>query len=144
LNDFAWLASQRANLTPEIQNRYHLRDYLHEGMADALAAADLGVMRAGASTLGELPATRLPAILVPGDFSDQDINARYLEAEGAAVALPESRLDGLCALATTLLDDPARLAAMRDNLARLARPDAADRLAALVLELAGVRSGVRV
>jgi UDP-N-acetylglucosamine--N-acetylmuramyl-(pentapeptide) pyrophosphoryl-undecaprenol N-acetylglucosamine transferase len=144
LNDFAWLESQRLSLPPQLQPRYHLRDYLHDGMAGAMAAADLGVMRAGASTLGELPATRLPAILIPGDFSDQDVNARHLEAEGAAVMLPEAHLDNLYTVAAGLLDDPARLSAMRDNLARLARPDAADKLAALVLELAGVASGVWV
>jgi UDP-N-acetylglucosamine--N-acetylmuramyl-(pentapeptide) pyrophosphoryl-undecaprenol N-acetylglucosamine transferase len=141
-NDYEWLQEQRNGLPEDLRGRYHLHDYLHDGMANAFAAADLGVMRAGASTLGELPATRLPAVLIPGDFSDQDINARYLENEGAAVGLPESQLDDLYETVSALLDEPSRLAAMRDRLALLARPEAADRLAALVMEMAGVRPRV--
>src|SRR5690606_2250442 len=104
----------------------------------ALAAADLGIMRAGASVLGELPATRLPAILVPGEYEgwDQSPNARYLEDAGAAVMLPQSRIDELHALALDLLRDKPRLQSMREALARLARPDAAERLARLTLEMA--------
>jgi hypothetical protein len=73
---------ERAKLPADLQPRYHLHAYLHDDIALALAAADLAVMRSGASVLGELPATRLPAILVPGEYEgwDQSNNARYLEA----------------------------------------------------------------
>ena len=66
-------------------------------MADALAASDLAIMRAGASVLGELPAARLPAILVPGEYEgwDQSANARYLEEQGAAVMLRQNEIDHL-------------------------------------------------
>jgi UDP-N-acetylglucosamine--N-acetylmuramyl-(pentapeptide) pyrophosphoryl-undecaprenol N-acetylglucosamine transferase len=141
-NDYSWLDTERQALQPHLRPRYHLYDYLHTEMPLALAAADLGVMRAGASTLGELPAARLPAVLIPGDFSDQADNARYLEDEGAAVMLPESRLDALHETIAGLAGDHGRLNLMREKLAGLARPDAAGRLARLIMELARVRQGV--
>jgi UDP-N-acetylglucosamine--N-acetylmuramyl-(pentapeptide) pyrophosphoryl-undecaprenol N-acetylglucosamine transferase len=135
-NDEAWLRTAHERLSDEERARYHLHAYIHEGIADAFAAADIAVMRAGASTLGELPATRLPAILVPGAFSDQDVNARYLAGKGAAVVLLQDRLDDLKPLVLDLLGDTTRRQSMRDALASLARPDAADRLADLIIEAA--------
>ena len=141
-NDYDWLVTQRAALAQDLQSRYQLYPYLHDEMAPALGAADLAVMRAGASTLGELPAARLPAILVPGDFSDQDDNARYLEGEGAAVVLSEARLDSLFDTIAALTTDHARMDRMRTNLERLAQPEAAEHLAGVLMDLAGVRPRV--
>ncbi len=137
-NDEAWLQSERAKLPAELQHRYHLHAYLHDDMALALAAADLAVMRSGASVLGELPATRLPAILVPGEYEgwDQSNNARYLESEGAAVMLSQSRLDQLYSTVASLLADTAGLTAMREALQGLARPDAASQIAQLIVKMA--------
>jgi UDP-N-acetylglucosamine--N-acetylmuramyl-(pentapeptide) pyrophosphoryl-undecaprenol N-acetylglucosamine transferase len=139
--DEAWLRVEREKLAPELRDRYHLYTYLHQEMPLALAAADLAVMRAGASTLGELPATRLPAILVPGEYEgwDQSPNARYLEREGAAVMLPQSRLPELKDAVLAMLGDSDRRQRMSDALARLARPDAARDLARLMIEMAGIR-----
>jgi UDP-N-acetylglucosamine--N-acetylmuramyl-(pentapeptide) pyrophosphoryl-undecaprenol N-acetylglucosamine transferase len=138
-NDDARVQSVRATF-PETQAfRWHSRAYLHgDEMADALAAADLAIMRAGASTLGELPAARLPAILVPGEYEGwaQTPNAAYMEQEGAAVLLPQSRLRELPSLVDALLSDPPRLEAMRDKLAALSRPNAAEDLVNLVIEMA--------
>jgi UDP-N-acetylglucosamine--N-acetylmuramyl-(pentapeptide) pyrophosphoryl-undecaprenol N-acetylglucosamine transferase len=143
-NDEAWLQTLSAALPAELQARYKLHAYLHDDMALALAAADLAVMRSGASVLGELPATCLPAVLVPGEYEgwDQGNNARYLQSEGAAVMLPQSRLSELLLVVTSLLNDTSRLASMREALARLARPDAAAKIAAMIAEMAGVRAGV--
>lgn len=126
-------------LPPDLQARYHLHAYLDDEMPLALAAADLGVMRAGASVLGELPASRLPAILVPGEYEgwDQAPNARYLEAQGAAVMLRQERLHELPAMVMYLINNTGRLEAMRAALAGLARPDAAEKLARLIMEMAG-------
>ena len=137
--DEAELRRQRDGLPVELQERYHLYAYLHDEMPLALAAADVAVMRAGASVLGELPALRLPAILVPGEYEgwDQSPNARYLESEGAAVMLPQSRLDELQPAVMSLIADAQRRERMKEALARLARPDAAHRLAELLVEMAG-------
>lgn len=125
-----------AERVPEsLRPRYHLYGYLDD-MPAAMAAADLAVMRSGASTLGELPAAGLPAVLVPGPFSDQERNARYLHEQGAALVLPNDELDTLFAVVRSLFTDPARLAAMRRAMSALARPDAAERLAGVLLEIA--------
>jgi UDP-N-acetylglucosamine--N-acetylmuramyl-(pentapeptide) pyrophosphoryl-undecaprenol N-acetylglucosamine transferase len=143
--DESVLQAERSRLAPDLASRWSLHAYLHEDMAQAMAAADIAVMRSGASTLGELPATRLPAILVPGEYEgwDQSPNARYLEREGAAVMLPQARLEhGLEREVTAVLADAVRLQRMRDSLARLARPEAATNLARLLEEMAGAREAV--
>ena len=99
-------------------------------------AADLMVCRAGASTVAELAAVGMPAILVPlpgapGDH--QTANARALVEAGAATVIPDEQLgaDGLAAGLDALLADPAGLAAMGRAARSLARPDAAVAVAAL-------------
>jgi UDP-N-acetylglucosamine--N-acetylmuramyl-(pentapeptide) pyrophosphoryl-undecaprenol N-acetylglucosamine transferase len=132
-------------LPPDLRGRYHLHAYLHDEMPLAMAAADLAVMRSGASVLGEMPATGLPAILVPGEYEgwDQSPNARYLESEGAAVMLRQSKLDELHAQVMYLINNGPRLQAMRKALARLAQPEAGQRLARLIVEMAGKADGSR-
>jgi UDP-N-acetylglucosamine--N-acetylmuramyl-(pentapeptide) pyrophosphoryl-undecaprenol N-acetylglucosamine transferase len=118
--------------------RYHVFGYL-DNMPAAMAAADLAVMRAGASVLGELPAAGLPAVLVPGVYEggyDQTANARYLEEQGTAVVLPNDQLDRLSNVVRELLADDARRRAMAEAMRRLARPDASQRIAAIVRETA--------
>jgi UDP-N-acetylglucosamine--N-acetylmuramyl-(pentapeptide) pyrophosphoryl-undecaprenol N-acetylglucosamine transferase len=104
-----------------------------------LAAAAVAVQRAGASTVSELTAVGLPAILVPlpgapGDH--QGANARRLAAAGAAVVIPDRELDArrlAVELDRLIADDPAR-EAMAAAARRLARPDAAAAVAALAEE----------
>ena len=130
-----WLQRARERLPEWMRSRYHLHAYTDE-MAYAMRAADLAVTRAGASTLGELPITGLPAIVIPGAFSDQHVNADYLASEGAAITLPTIRLDDLESLIVGLLNDDARRESMATAMRRLAHPDAADRLATLLREVA--------
>ena len=108
-----------------------------ERMDLLMAAVDLLVGRAGGTTVAELAAVGLPAVLVPlpiapGDH--QTANGRALERAGAAVVVPDAELDGprLVAEVDRLLGDPRRLDAMAAAAARCARRDAADRVAALV------------
>lgn len=134
--DQATLAALRDRLTEVERSRYHLQPYTEE-MASAMAAADLAVMRAGASTLGELSVTGLPAVVVPGSYSDQSVNAEYLARRGAAVHLPEARIEELESLVLDLLNDATRREAMAQAMRALAKPGAADDLARLIREQAG-------
>lgn len=103
--------------------------------------ATLAVCRAGAMSVAELAAARVPAILVPlpGAPADhQTMNARSLASAGAAILLPEPELHvgALASAVDALLADPDRLAAMSRAGAEVARVDAAERLADLVEERA--------
>ena len=110
-------------------------------VAGRLATAHLVLARAGASTVAELACAGRPSVLVPLPHAiddHQSANARTLAAAGAAWIMragassppPRSR-QRLAAL----LADPDALAAAAAAAARLAQPDAARRLADLVLHL---------
>lgn len=109
-------------------------------MAAAYAWADLVVCRAGALTLAELCAVGVGSVLVPFPAAVDDHqtkNAQFLVERGAAQLLPQS--DALAShLTDTLrtLADRSALRAMADAARALARPDAAERVADLVLEAA--------
>ena len=130
-----WLARERGRLPSWQRARYHLHAYTDE-IAWAMAAADLAVTRGGASILGELPASRLPAVIVPGRFSDQRRNADFLVERGAALMLAEREIDALPDLVRRLLGDADERARLAEAMGALARPDAAARLAAIVREAA--------
>jgi UDP-N-acetylglucosamine--N-acetylmuramyl-(pentapeptide) pyrophosphoryl-undecaprenol N-acetylglucosamine transferase len=105
----------------------------------ALAAADLAVSRAG-GTVWELAAAGTPSILVPYPHATADhqtLNAHHFARGGGAVLVPDADVDRVPSLVDELLADPARLAAMRDAMLRLARPDAADTIADDLVALAG-------
>ncbi len=63
--DETFLAEAASQLPAVLRERYHLHPYLAGTMPEALTAADVTVCRSGASTLAELPAVGLPAVLVP-------------------------------------------------------------------------------
>ena len=117
--------------------KYHPAPY-RDDLPELMVAADLGVFRAGASVLGEIPAAALPSILVPATYAGghQRNNARWLEENGAALILEESALAELATTALDLLAAPDRLVAMRSHAKSLARPEAAAAIAAVVLEVA--------
>jgi UDP-N-acetylglucosamine:LPS N-acetylglucosamine transferase len=136
--DAGWTQARRAALPESLQARYHLYDYLHQEMVEALLAADLVVSRAGASTLGEFPAAGLPAVLVPYPYAGahQWDNARYLVEAGAAITIADADLGtGLIPAVLDLLADGDRRVAMQQAAQALARPDAAQRIAELMMDL---------
>ena len=116
-----------------------LHDYV-EPFADALAAADLVVARSGGSVL-ELAAAGLPSILVPYPHATADhqtANARHMERAGAAVVVPDAELDGprLAREVGALLRAPEQMRAMAKAARSVAKPGAAERIAAEVLQAA--------
>lgn len=135
--DFKWLSGVREELPEEKRRRYHVHAYLHREMPWAMAAADLALSRAGASTLGELPILGLPAVLAPGPFADQSYNARYLSERGASLTLTNSHLErNAVAVIKELLADDGRRSEMSEALRQLARPDAARQIAGMLIEMA--------
>jgi UDP-N-acetylglucosamine--N-acetylmuramyl-(pentapeptide) pyrophosphoryl-undecaprenol N-acetylglucosamine transferase len=108
-------------------------------MAGAYADADVVLCRAGATTVAELAAAGVPAILVPFPFAVDDhqtANARYLADAGAAILLPQRDLTP-AKLADTLRGlTRAGLLAMAEKARALGRPDAARAVAEACTELA--------
>jgi UDP-N-acetylglucosamine--N-acetylmuramyl-(pentapeptide) pyrophosphoryl-undecaprenol N-acetylglucosamine transferase len=133
---------------PDLQRRleelgspahYRLFEYVTP-FADALAAADLAVARSGGSVF-ELAAAGVPSILVPYPHATADHqagNARYMADAGAAVVVGDAEVSAerLRSEVGALLAAPERLEAMRASARAVARPDAADRVAAAALESA--------
>jgi UDP-N-acetylglucosamine--N-acetylmuramyl-(pentapeptide) pyrophosphoryl-undecaprenol N-acetylglucosamine transferase len=132
--------TRKASLAVEARDRYRPYAFLGDEMGAALAAADLMVGRAGSGTIAEALAVGLPLVLVPfgaAASGHQMANARAVVDQGAAILVRESELDGdrLAAVLVGLLDDAPRLARMRLAAQRAGRPDAASRVADLVLGL---------
>lgn len=130
------MASERVSAAGA-SGRYTLIAY-EPNLADALAACDLVLARAGASVF-ELAAAGKPAILVPYPHATgrhQHANAQWMADAGAAVVFEDSELDGerVRSLAHELFGDSARLAAMGAASASLAMPEAADLVAREVLQ----------
>lgn len=108
----------------------------------AYAAADVVVCRSGATTIAELTVLGVPSVLVPYPHATDDhqaANAAHLAAEGGASVIADGDLDGetLVARAEPLLVGESSRGRMAAAAQRFGRPDAAARVAALVLDAAG-------
>ena len=108
-----------------------------------LASHDLVVSRSGAGTVAELAAVGRPSILVPLPGSidqDQFANAGVLAQANGAIRIAQADFtpDRLAAEISALAAEPARLAAMAANARSVGRLDAAERLADLVMKVAGM------
>jgi UDP-N-acetylglucosamine--N-acetylmuramyl-(pentapeptide) pyrophosphoryl-undecaprenol N-acetylglucosamine transferase len=139
--DRAWLDAQRRALPERLARRYTVIPYVGDELASIYAAASLVIARAGAGTVNECCQLGLPALYVPlpsarGD--EQTANARLVERAGGAVVLPQDALtpQHLVEVVGALLADPRALKEMGERALRLAVPDAAERLATLLLDVA--------
>lgn len=114
-------------------------------MPDLLTVADIAITRAGAGTISELCINRLPAILVPFPHAADDhqtFNAKALEDKRAAVLINDAELTGPLLKRTleNLLENKDKLAHMKDQLKKLARPDADEKIAITILKTKGSQS----
>lgn len=119
-----------------------VRPFLHD-MGAQYAKADLVLCRAGASTISEVLAIGKPAILVPyphAIYDHQTLNARALEARGAARWIADGELTGerLAASVAALANDPDARGKLATAASALGKPEAATEIAAEVLAMAGL------
>lgn len=145
-HDENYLRSLRNALDPDTRRRYHLYRYLHRGIADAMAASDLVVCRAGASTLAELPILGVPGILVPYPHAGahQEQNAQVLAEVGGAIVVADDALQGggpddprsLLDTVMHLTGSSSLLQSMSASTRTLARPDASSNLVAVLTAVA--------
>jgi UDP-N-acetylglucosamine--N-acetylmuramyl-(pentapeptide) pyrophosphoryl-undecaprenol N-acetylglucosamine transferase len=106
-----------------------------------LGAVDLALSRAGGG-VWELAAAGVPAVLVPYPFATADHqtkNAHYFQAAGGAILIPENDLGRVPEVVRSLLDDPARRGDMSLAMTRVAKPEAAERIAEELMTLAAAR-----
>ena len=114
----------------------------YEDMPSALARASLVISRAGASSLAELAAARVPAILIPLPNAVDDhqrANARAAGQSGGAIVLEQDEIHPVdfAKLVRGLMDDPARLKRMAKAIGAFDAPDSARHIARRILERLG-------
>ena len=117
-----------------------MQEYIYN-MPTVMAAADVIISRAGASSCSEIAASGTPCVLIPSpNVTDnhQEKNARAMEVQGGAVVLLEqdATAEKLYEQITDLLKDAARYNAMRKALYGISVPDSAERLCAVMEQLA--------
>ena len=137
--DCDWVREQylEAGVTAQVQPFF-------QDMAAYYTRTDLIIGRAGALTISEMTAARLPSVLVPLPTAADDHqteNARHLVDLGAALMLPEKDLtpESLAVLLQGLLENPARLDAMSQASAAAARLDVDQHMALICMGLIGLR-----
>ncbi len=117
-----------------------IHPYLYD-MPKAMAAADIAVSRAGATSLAELTARGVPAVLIPYPYAaenHQEFNARELEKNGAAKVIINKELTGEKLIATLedMLSNETRLLGMAEASRNMGKPSAAMTIAELIVNLA--------
>lgn len=120
-------------------DRLDVRQYIYD-MDVVMAAADVVLCRAGASTISELTALGKPTVMVPSPYvtnNHQEKNARLLEKHGGAVVItePESTGDGLYKAVEAILSDNEKRTSMARAMKELGIPDATARIYDTVMAL---------
>ncbi|MFZ3071828.1 MAG: undecaprenyldiphospho-muramoylpentapeptide beta-N-acetylglucosaminyltransferase [Thermodesulfobacteriota bacterium] len=118
--------------TKEAYKRKGINAELHDfidDMAGAYAGCDLVICRAGATSIAEITALGIPAILIPYPFSadgHQEVNAASLVKTGAAIMIRQDELTGnvLGAVIRRLFANPIELRKMREGMKKIGRPEA--------------------
>lgn len=128
------------NLTDEQAKRWKVVGY-EDHMGDVLAASDMVVSRAGATSLAEISALRIPALLVPFPYATADhqtTNAREYVDRGAAYMIADDQVETplFAQLLSKIVDNADIRSAMREASASFGTQDAAAKLADVVIAAA--------
>ena len=118
-------------------NTFCVESYLYD-IEKAYNLADLIICRAGATTLAEINAYGIPSVLIPYPFATsnhQELNARVLEEEGAAMIILEKELSGesLSKALSALLDNRTRLETMAEKSKVLGNVDSAKKIIDVII-----------
>lgn len=127
------------NISLEENKHIMLREYIDD-MHRCMAAADLVICRAGASSLSEIQAMGKPSILVPYPYAAENhqyYNAMELVKNDAAILIEEKDFTGerLISEVDKLLSDRARLTAIGENAKKMAIYDATERIVNCICEI---------
>ena len=136
-----WMPQRVRNfgVDPSEKKGITMQEYIYN-MPTVMAAADIVISRAGASSCNEIAASGTPCILIPSpNVTDnhQEKNARALADKGGAVLLLEKECTAqrLMDEIKALLDSDLRCAQMRKALQKICVPDSAERLCDIIFEL---------
>ena len=139
---WGWMPEFVANQGVQLENApaIQMKQYLYN-MPQVMAAADIVISRAGASSCNEIVASGTPCILIPSpNVTDnhQEKNARALAQRGGAIVVLERdcTAERMMEEVSALLADKDRYAAMTESLKEMAVPDSAERLCAIMESIA--------
>lgn len=133
--------AESLQLTPEQAQRWRLVGYTNQ-MDACMAAADAIVSRAGASSLAEISARAIPAVLVPFPYATEDhqtTNARAYVDAGCAHMIADAEVESpeFASMVAELIDDADVRASMTAAARAQKTADAASVLADIVMDVAG-------
>lgn len=121
------------------RENWRLEPFISQGMAQVLAAADVVVARAGATTLLELAGLQKPTIIIPNDMltaGHQMKNAKVYQDNLAAVVMTEEEIeknkDALVGKIRQIVNAPKIMKGMGDNFGKFAKPEAARDMADMI------------
>ena len=119
----------------KINSRYHSYEFLTEEIADAYAAADLVISRAGSNVLAELAALKKAAIVVPLPKTHQEQNADYLHDHGILTMSQESlEPEIFAAMIEENIFNLEKLQKLGQNISNIWQTDGAGKIAEFILK----------
>ncbi len=144
---WAWMPEylKKLGVDPPEGSGLDVREYIYD-MPTVMAAADVIISRAGASSCNEIGASGTPCVLIPSPNvtnNHQEKNARILEQRGAAIVIPESECtpQKLYDTIVSLMGDNALRGRMSASLRNMVVLDSAERICDRIVALA--QSGSR-
>lgn len=141
IGDYEKIRARIQSVSIPFIDDYHLFPFLKQGMANAYAACDLVVSRAGANTVAEIMLVGKPSILIPlsdAGSDDQNRNAFFFAEAGAAILINEKNLKPHLFMETidNVFASKLKIIEMMKAARQLARPEAASVVADEIIKLA--------